>query len=186
MAADYRNHRAAVLKAGARKSPPLPLALLTAARRGGFRISQIALATGLSESTVSAAFSRNRLVAERKGDRPRTNTAPAAGLPILLKALPLETLTKRRPQLLKSVSAVERARLKAEFRDLSDRLRACGLAAKDIAALSGRALQSVHQWRVNGLAYPAPSQDIIDDLRRAAARYEAMIGRATTILETFA
>jgi len=186
---DYSICRDAVMKAGQSKSPALPLSLLVAVRKAGLRVDQVAHATGVAPATVSLALRRNGLTDKigRRGTTILRQCAGAAPLPVALKAMPLDIPTARRAAVLKGVPADERARLRDEFYAVSERLRGLGLTFEHIAALSGRAVQSVHQWRVrkNG-NYPAPPQEVIDDLKRAAARHEAILARARALLETLA
>ncbi|MBZ9960624.1 hypothetical protein [Mesorhizobium sp. BR1-1-14] len=183
---DYRISRDAVMKAGQTKSPALPLSLLMAVHKAGMRVDQVASTTGVAPTTVSLALRRNGLTDKigRRGQTVLRQCAAAAPLPVTIKVVLIDMPTARRAALRKSMPAGERARLRDEFYAVSERLRKIGLTFEHIAILSGRAIQSVHQWRVrkNG-NYPAPSQDIIDDLKRAAERHEAVLARARALLE---
>ncbi|MBZ9983991.1 hypothetical protein LB521_22920 [Mesorhizobium sp. BR-1-1-8] len=184
---DYRISRDAVIKAGQTKSPALPLSLLMAVHKAGMRVDQVASATGVAPATVSLALRRNGLTDKigRRGQTVLRQCSAAAPLAIALKVMPIEMPpTTRRAAVLKGVPAEERARLRDEFYAVSERLRKMGLTFEHVAILSGRAIQSVHQWRVRKDGnYPAPPQDVIDDLKRAAERHEAVLARARALLE---
>jgi hypothetical protein len=93
--------------------------------------------------------------------------------------------TQRRAAVPRGLPEGERTRLRAEFYAVSERLRKLGLSFDHIAAMSGRGIQSVHQGRIrkNG-NYPAPPQEIIDDLLQAAEHQEAILAQARALLET--
>lgn len=186
--ASYRIHREAVIKAGQSKSPALPLSLLTAAHKAGLRVDQIAQGTGVKATTVALALRRNGLTDKvgRRGRAILRQCVDAGPLPVALKVVPTDVVAiTRRAAVLKGVSAVERARLRDEFYSVSERLRKLGLTFEHIAALSGRAVQSVHQWRVRKDGnYPAPPPEVSDDLKQAAERHEAVMARARALLET--
>lgn len=188
--ASYRIHRDAVMKAGQKKSPALPLSLLTAVHKAGLRVEQTAQGTGVSLSTVTLALKRNGLTDKvgRLGRTTLRQCVEGEAASIVLKVMPIKIdATTRHAAVLKGVSAEERARLRGEFYAVSERLRKLGLTFEHIAALSGRAVQSVHQWRVRKSgSYPAPPQEVIDDLKRAAERHEAILARARALLETLA
>lgn len=186
-AADYRIYRDAAIKAGAKKSPALPLALLASAARAQLRVDQVAHATGVPAATVALALKRNGLTGKvgRRGRSAVRQCVGADPLPVALKVAHVNAPSSRRAALLKGTSAEERARLRDDFYEVSERLRKQGLSFKQIAALSGRAVQSIHQWRVRTDGnYPAPTQAIIDDLKQAAEHHDAVLGRAQALLET--
>lgn len=188
--ASYRIHREAVMKSGQRKSPALPLSLLTAVRKAGLRVDQIAQGTGVPAATVALALRRNSLTDKvgRKGRAVLEQCVGANLLPFTLKIVPSDIVpSARRAAVMQGVPAEERARLRDEFYAVSERLRKLGLTFEHIAALSGRAVQTVHQWRVRKDGnYPAPPQEVIDDLIQAAERHEALLARARALLETLA
>lgn len=186
-AADYRIYRDAAMKANAKKSPALPLSLLASALKARMRVDQIAHATDVSPATVSAALKRNGLTGKvgRPGQSVVRQCTSAGPIPISLKLTNAQFPASRRDSLKKGVPAEERARLRADFYVVSERLRSQGLSFTQIAALAGRAVQTVHQWRVRQVGnYPAPTEAIIADLKLAAERNEAILGRARALLET--
>jgi hypothetical protein len=188
--ASYRIHRDAVMKAGQGKSPALPLSLLTAVHKAGMRVDQIAQGTGVTAATVSLALRRNGLTdkVERRGRVARRQCVDASPVTLAVKIASIDIVpTTRRPALPRGMPAGERARLRREFHAVSERLRALGLTFEHIAALSGRTVQSIHQWRIRKDGnYPAPPQELIDDLSQAAERHEAIVARAQALLETLA
>lgn len=186
-AADYRIYRDAAMKAKAKRSPALPLSLLASALKAGMRVDQIAHATDVSPATVAAAIKRNGLTGKvgRPGRSVVRQCTDVGPLPISLKLTNVEFPTSRRGSLKKGVPAEERGLLRADFYAVSERLRKQGLSFTQIAALAGRAVQTVHQWRVRQVGnYPAPTEAIIADLKQAAGRNEAVLGRARALLET--
>jgi hypothetical protein len=186
--ADYRIARDAVVKSGQQKSPALPLSLLFAVHQAEMRVDQVAHGTGVSPATVSLALKRNGLTGgpDRRGQRVVRQCVDVGPLPVAIRIAPTEvSAIVRRSALRKGVPAEERARLRDEFYTLSERLRNLGLTFADIATLSGRAVQSIHQWRIRKEGnYPAPPQEVIDDLKQAAERHEAVLARARSLLET--
>lgn len=179
--ADYRIHRKALLASGQRKSPSLPPSLLVAVSACGMRVDQIANLTELDPGTVRQALKRNVLLASNERRKPSHASRP---LPLRLNVVAEGTQAVRRPQLLSRVPEAERRRLRDELYEVTEQLRALGLSFKDIAALAGRAEQTVHQWRIRREGnYPAPTPEIVNDLKTALARHEAVIARARTLLE---
>jgi hypothetical protein len=180
--ADYRVHREAVIKSGAKRSPALPMSLLTAARASGMRPDQIAHATGVDPQTVRLALQRNGLDGPVPAQARLASDTPA--LPIAITAAPRAIPPRRRDQVRCNVPAEERQRLRDEYYAVSEKLRAYGMSFTQIAALSGRAVQSVHQWRVRKPGpYPAPTHEIVDDLRAAAQEHEAVLAKVESLLE---
>lgn len=188
--ASYRIHREAVVKAGQRKSPALPLSLLTAVHKAGMRIDQIAQGTGVTAATVSLAMKRNGLTdkIERRGRVVLRQCVGETPVTLAVRIVSVDSVaTMKRTALPRGVPAEERARLRHEFYAVSERLRTLGLTFEHIAALSGRTVQSVHQWRIRKKGYyPTPPQEVIDDLLRAAERHEGILARAQALLETLA
>jgi hypothetical protein len=188
--ADYRIARDAVVKSGQQKSPALPLSLLVAVHQAEMRVDQIAHGTGVSPATVSLALKRNGLTGGpgRRSQRIVRQCVDAGPLPVAIRIAPTEvSAIVRRSALRKGVPAEERARLRDEFYAVSERLRNLGLSFKHLAALCGRSVQSIHQWRVRQAGnYPAPTQEIVDDLTQVAEHHEAVLARARSLLETLA
>lgn len=179
--ADYRIHRKALLDSGQRKSPPLPPSLLVAVSACKMRVDQIATLTELDPGTVRQALKRNVLLESREARAPDPAPQP---LPVRLNVIADVAPAERRPKLLSRVPEADRRRLRDELYEVTERLRALGLSFADIAAIAGRAVQTVHQWRIRREGnYPAPTPEIIADLKAALAGYEAVHARARTLLE---
>jgi hypothetical protein len=186
---DYSICREAVIKAGQSKSPALPLSLLIAVHKAGLRVDQIAQGTGVTPVAVSLALKRNGLT-DKAGRRGRTAVQQCVDvkpLPVAIRIVPTDIPTTRRARVMKGVPAEERARLRNDFYAVSERLRKIGLTFENIAALAGRGIPTVHQWRIRTEGkHPAPPQEVIDDLKAAAERYEAILARAQALLESLA
>lgn len=185
--ADYRICRAAAIASGQRKSPALPLSLLTAVHQAGLRVDQIAHGTGVEPATVSAALKRNGLTEKkgRSGARATTQCVHEQ-LPVEIQLAPVVVArSKGHAPLLKGASPEERSQLRADYRNISERMRGLGFSFAQIACLSGRSIQTVHQWRIRTKGnYPAPPREVIDDLIRAADKHESVIARARALLVT--
>lgn len=185
--ADYRICRAAAIASGQRKSPALPLSLLTAVHQAGLRVDQIAHGTGVEPATVSAALKRNGLTDKkgRSGSRATTQCVHEQ-LPVAIQIVPVAVArSEGHAPLLKGASLVERSQLRADFLNVSERLRCLGFSFAQIACLSGRSIQTIHQWRIRTEGnYPAPPREVIDDLILAADKHESVIARAKALLAT--
>lgn len=185
--ANYRIYRDAALASGQKKSPALPLSLLTAAHQAGLRVDQIAQGTGVEPATVSAALKRNGLNDKkgRSGARATTQCVHEQ-LPVAIQIVPVAVArSEGHAPLLSGASPEERSQLRADFLSISERMRGLGFSFAQIACLSGRSIQTVHQWRIRTEGnYPAPPREVIDDLIRAADKHESVIARARALLAT--